>query len=274
MSARAIIQLTRLERPVGWMFLFLPGLWGWLLIQSSAWVLGLILLGSIWARSLGCVYNDYVDAPLDAQVTRTCRRFFVHSSLTPSLWIFFLSLWVIGVGFWCWILPWSALILGAVGTAGALIYPWLKRWISFPQIWLAWIFNLNVFMPFSISNQAITSEAVALYIYGMLWTLSYDTIYALQDYEDDRRMGIGSLAVWLDRKRVRLFLTICLFLRFMLLVFWWPSVLDFWHMVLLGLWICTGLHTLYRCNLYQRCSCDQAFHRSLLEGIIVVGLLY
>lgn len=170
-------------------------------------------VGAFWARSLGCVYNDWVDRDLDAHIPRTCHRPFVHHTPTAWEWGAVWAWTLIGGGLLCWALPWACSALATAGAIGALMYPWLKRITRYPQIGLAVIFNIGVWMPSLIQQVPCRGMLWGLYLYGVFWTIAYDTLYALQDEPWDRGLGIGSLAVVLGADTMPCLLYGLLFVR-------------------------------------------------------------
>jgi len=197
------MRVMRLGSPIGWILLAIPGFWGyvWGCPDGSNSTVLWIVLGAIWARSLGCFYNDWVDRDLDSVVRRTCNRPLVaHPPSRGMLWIM-AGIFTLGACCFIYYLPISCTILGIMGGVGTLVYPWAKRFTAYPQVILALIFNLAVWMPVCIENRPCIWGLALLYGYGMLWTIAYDTVYAFQDVQDDVPAGIGSLAVKLGYKR-------------------------------------------------------------------------
>jgi 4-hydroxybenzoate polyprenyltransferase len=194
---RDCVLVMRLNAPVGWILLALPGFWGfaWACPHGDVRIMGWIILGAIWARSLGCFYNDWVDRGLDAKVERTRQRPLVSAPPCQTMRILMAFIALFGGIIFMACLPWSCTFLALFGGLGVLIYPWSKRFTHYPQVLLGFLFNLSLWMPPLIAQALISTGLCVLYIYGVLWTISYDTVYAFQDFHDDQRFGIGSLAV-------------------------------------------------------------------------------
>lgn len=187
----------RLQAPLGVLLLYLPCLWGLALSPQDLWPAYAIFgVGAFWARSLGCLYNDVVDAPLDINVARTRHRPLASGLLSRKRaggLLPFLSL--SGLPF-LYLLPVKASVLSFVGMAFSLFYPFAKRVMAYPQVILALAFNMGVFVAAAYTGAALSGRALwMVWLGGVVFTLEYDTIYAFQDVKDDRVHGIGSLAV-------------------------------------------------------------------------------
>jgi 4-hydroxybenzoate polyprenyltransferase len=195
-GARGYARLARLDRPAGSWLLFWPCAWGVALAGGlvSDWALiAWFAIGSIAMRAAGCVWNDIIDRDLDAQVARTRVRPVASGAISVKrAMAFAIALSLIGL------IVVLQLRLAAQVTAIASLglvagYPFMKRITWWPQAWLGLTFNWGALVGFV----AITDPAPAmalLYAGGIAWTLGYDTIYALQDIEDDAMAGIKSSA--------------------------------------------------------------------------------
>jgi 4-hydroxybenzoate polyprenyltransferase len=194
--AQAYARLARLDRPAGSWLLFWPCAAGVALAGGLAmdWPLVLwFLIGSIAMRAAGCVWNDIIDRKLDAQVARTRARPVASGAISvPAALAFATALSLIGLLVLLQLRP----LAQAVALASLLLvaaYPFMKRITWWPQAWLGLTFNWGVLVGYTAI--AAPSPAMALlYLAGIFWTLGYDTIYALQDIEDDAMAGIKSSA--------------------------------------------------------------------------------
>lgn len=211
-------DVMRLGSPVGWILLVIPGYWGFLWCGGTYSVALWITAGAIWARSLGCFYNDWIDRSLDAKVVRTKKRPLVAQPPSWTMLAIVTVLFITGVGVFSYFLPFSCVLIAGLGLMGTLIYPWCKRFTYYPQILLGLIFNLAVWMPACITGQAFSPGLWVLYAYGVIWTVSYDTLYAFQDIEDDGPAGIHSLALKMGPKQGYKVLGLLMGVRFALLL--------------------------------------------------------
>ena len=201
MGIRPYLQLSRLDRPVGYWLLALPGWIGLAfagLSQGLVWMdliwAILILIGSIAMRGAGCTYNDIVDQDLDAQVERTALRPLPAGTVTTKQawrWTFA----QIGVGFLVWLcLPLLAKGIALLALPLVAAYPFMKRITWFPQVWLGMTFNWAVLVAYAAKTGTVSLPLFVLYAGLIFWTVGYDTIYACQDIEDDAMVGIKSTA--------------------------------------------------------------------------------
>ena len=201
---RPYLQLSRLDRPVGYWLLALPG---WIGLMVPAWLCRpdwqswsplywgtLILIGAIAMRGAGCTYNDLVDRDLDAQVERTASRPLPSGRVTPKQAWLWLTL-QLGVGFGVWLaLPWGAKLVALAALPLVAAYPFMKRITWWPQLWLGMTLNWAVLVAYTIKTGGLDLTIGLIYLGLAAWTVGYDTIYALQDIEDDAVIGIKSTA--------------------------------------------------------------------------------
>jgi len=194
--------LARFDRPIGWWLLFWPCAWGvWLTGEGLQWQLVLwLLLGAIAMRGAGCVYNDIVDADLDRKVARTAERPVASGRVSrKAAWAWLLAL--CGVGLVVLLqLRWEAQLvaLGSLGLIAA--YPFMKRITWWPQAWLGLVFTWGALVGWTALRGDRLDVLAALYAGSIFWCIGYDTIYALQDREDDALAGIRSSALRLGTR--------------------------------------------------------------------------
>ena len=196
-SVRPYASLIRFDRPIGAWLLFWPGAWSVALARPSgeAWLLILWLALGAWAmRSAGCVYNDIVDKDLDARVERTRLRPLASKrvSLTAA-WILLVAMSLIGLVVLLQ-LHRTAQIVALVSLAPVAAYPFMKRITWWPQAWLGLTFTWGAPLGFAAATGTLGWPALLLYAGAFFWTLGYDTIYAIQDIEDDALAGVKSSA--------------------------------------------------------------------------------
>lgn len=198
----AYIRLTRLDKPVGIYLLLWPTLWALVAAAQGIpeWSLLLIFtLGVVVMRSAGCVINDYADRKVDGHVKRTNARPLVDGSLTgkQAITAFFVLLFValILVLF----LNYQTILLSFVAVFLAAIYPFMKRYTHLPQLFLGAAFSWAIPMAFMATVENIPVVAWWLFAANLLWTVAYDTLYAMVDRDDDLKIGVKSTAILFGR---------------------------------------------------------------------------
>ena len=199
-SLRPWLRLGRFDRPAGTWLLLLPG-WQALALgpamKGRPPDLGLIALFAIGAavmRAAGCAFNDIVDRDLDAKVARTAQRPIPSGQLTVRQACAFLAgCSLVGLGVLLTMNP-LAMALGVLSLVLVAIYPFMKRITWWPQAWLGLTFNWGALLGFAAATGRLAWPAALLYLGGLFWTLGYDTIYAIQDLEDDALAGVKSSA--------------------------------------------------------------------------------
>ncbi len=193
-------RLARLDRPAGSWLLFWPCAWGVALaggLASQPWLIAWFGIGSIAMRAAGCVWNDIVDRDLDAQVERTRARPVASGAISVKKALAFaVGLSLIGLVVLLQLRLLAQLVaISSLGLVAA--YPFMKRITWWPQAWLGLTFNWGALVGFAAVADPAPAPMPAmalLYAGGIAWTLGYDTIYALQDIEDDAMAGIKSSA--------------------------------------------------------------------------------
>lgn len=193
--------LMRLHRPIGISLLLWPTLMAlWLAGrgQPEPRLVVIFVLGVIVMRSAGCVINDFADRHFDGHVERTQARPLAAGKVKPWEAIgLFSALLLLGLVL-AWQLDPQTLRLSVIGAGLATIYPFLKRVTYFPQIGLGVAFGWAVPMAYSAQAQKLTAACWILYAATLLWAVAYDTLYAVVDKEDDKKIGIKSTALWLE----------------------------------------------------------------------------
>lgn len=205
---RPYAMLARLDRPVGIWLLFLPCLIGLgfqrvssgLFLADLAWA-ALFLIGAAVMRGAGCTWNDITDRDFDAKVSRTALRPIPSGAVTLKQAYVFLLV-QLGIGFGVWLLlPGDAKITALLALPLVAVYPFAKRVTWWPQAWLGMTFNWGVLVGAATAS-VITGPVYILYFGLVLWTVAYDTIYALQDREDDALIGVRSTARLFGKRAV------------------------------------------------------------------------
>ncbi|MEN8676663.1 MAG: 4-hydroxybenzoate octaprenyltransferase [Alteriqipengyuania sp.] len=199
---RDLAQLARFDRPIGWWLLFWPCVFGvWLSGAGWQWgLLAMLLAGSIAMRGAGCVYNDITDAELDKKVARTASRPIASGRVSKrTAWIWLGALSLVGLVVLLQ-LPLQAQIVALASLLLVAAYPFMKRITWWPQAWLGLTFNWGVLVGWATLVGENWGVALAVYLGCALWTVGYDTIYAVQDREDDALVGIRSSALRMGGK--------------------------------------------------------------------------
>ena len=194
---RDLALLARFDRPIGWWLLFWPCVWGVELAGGEdRWALvGWLLLGAVAMRGAGCALNDIVDADLDRKVARTASRPVASGRVRPgTAWAWLLALCAVGLVVLLQ-LRWQAQAVALVSVAPVAAYPFMKRITWWPQAWLGMVFSWGALVGWVEIRGDHLEALAALYLGCIAWVIGYDTIYALQDREDDALVGIRSSAL-------------------------------------------------------------------------------
>jgi 4-hydroxybenzoate polyprenyltransferase len=201
-AARPYALLARFDRPIGWWLLYWPGAWAIALAGGlpERWPMLLwFLLGSIAMRGAGCVYNDIVDRDLDAKVARTASRPIASGAVSlKAAWSWLVALCLIGLIVLLQ-LRWQAQLVALASLVLVAAYPFMKRITWWPQAWLGLVFTWSAPVAWVEITGGMSLAGLMLYAGAFFWVIGYDTIYALQDREDDALVGIKSSALAMGR---------------------------------------------------------------------------
>jgi 4-hydroxybenzoate polyprenyltransferase len=195
---RPYASLARFDRPIGWWLLYWPCAWGLALsggVREHWPLFGWLLLGAIAMRGAGCVYNDIADRDLDTQVERTRLRPIASGAVSlKRAWVWLVALSLIGLIVLLQ-LRWEAQLVALASLAPVAAYPFMKRITWWPQAWLGMVFSWGALVAWVAVTGAPAWPMALLYAGSIAWVIGYDTIYALQDREDDALIGVRSSAL-------------------------------------------------------------------------------
>ena len=197
-------QLGRYDRPEGALLLFWPCIWGILLSSNFSLVkiqyFFLFLIGSFVMRGAGCTLNDIVDRNIDRKVQRTKSRPLASKKISMRMAIFFLFFQLFLGLFVVLNLSATGIFISFSIIPFILIYPYLKRLTYYPQVLLGLVFNWGILVGYYEINQILDLKVLLLYLFGVLLTIGYDTIYGFQDLRDDIRINIKSLSIKIQNR--------------------------------------------------------------------------
>jgi len=206
----AYFRLMRLNKPIGIYLLLWPTYWA-LFLSAGGWpdidLLIIFTFGVIMTRSAGCVINDYADREIDKHIARTRDRPITAGEISPkaALLLFF----ALGLAAFVLVLLTNTLTIkiSFIALALAVLYPFTKRWTNLPQLILGLAFAMSVPMAFSAQTGTVPVSAGWIFLATVLWTLIYDTLYAMADRDEDLKIGVKSTAI-LFAKYDQIFITL------------------------------------------------------------------
>ena len=220
------IELTRLKRPIGFMLLFWPCLWGLTLVYdfnsnlfNYFFYSALFLSGSILMRSAGCIVNDIADKNFDQKVERTKNRPIASGKVSVKLASTY-ALILCGIAFLVLInFNKLTILMALISMPLAFTYPLMKRITYWPQLFLGITFNYGLVLAWISISGEISIIPIIFYLGAIFWTLGYDTIYGFQDIKDDEIIGVKSTSIKFknDPKKF-LFISYCMFIISLFLI--------------------------------------------------------
>ena len=270
-------KLVRLDKPIGILLLLWPTLWGLWLARGGLppWVLlWIFVIGTVLMRSAGCAINDFADRKFDAQVERTKNRPLVTGVIQP--WEALLVAAILALAAFLMILKLNTLTiqLSVVALVLAAVYPFTKRFFTMPQAWLGIAFGFGIPMAFAAQLNAVPPLAWALLAANVLWTIAYDTEYAMVDRNDDVRLGIKTSAILFgERDVLAVMACYALFLLAMLGIGIWQDYGPFYT----GGLLVAGMVAAYHYRLIRDRTREGAFkafrHNNWIGAAIFAGIV-
>jgi len=270
------VQLMRLDKPIGIYLLLWPTWWALWLASDGMPALDMLLIfttGVLLMRSAGCVINDYADRHFDGAVARTAQRPLALGvvSAAEALQLFIVLL-LMAATLLCW-LSWQTILLSLVAVLLASVYPFMKRYTHLPQVVLGMAFSWGMPMSYMAITGRLGTEVWLLYAANLLWTVAYDTYYAMVDQTDDEKIGVKSTARLFGRyARAIIFSLQLAALMLLYLVgegaaLGWPFLLALVLALLLFIWQ-------WRISLQGRDGCFKAFlHNHYVGALIFAGIV-
>jgi 4-hydroxybenzoate polyprenyltransferase len=277
LSVDALRRLMRFDRPIGILLLLWPTLWALWVAGDGAPSLRNVLIfctGVVLMRAAGCIMNDVADRKYDPHVERTRLRPLAAGELTVrQALITFAALMLLAFGL---VLLTNALTikLAFAGAALAASYPFFKRWTHFPQVVLGLAFGWGIPMAFAAENGQIAAVAWLILLINVIWSVIYDTLYAMVDRDDDISVGLKSTAILfgdydlLILRILKVLMVVLLLLLGLVLQLSWP-----WYV---GVFVASGLFILQQVWVVerQREACFKAFLNNNWVGLVIfLGLL-
>ena len=277
---KIFVELSRLNKPIGFMLLFWPCSWGLAYayhfnqnLNLFIYYLILFFLGSVLMRSAGCIFNDIVDKDFDNKVERTKKRPITSGKITVKSSLFYV--FVLCILAFLILIQFNNLtiMLGMGSMFLAFAYPFMKRITYWPQLFLGLTFNWGLIMAWTSINNEINVEIVILYISAIFWTLGYDTIYGVQDMSDDEIIGLKSTSIKF-KKNIKTFVTISYLLTLFTLIFVFKDFLGvniFSFLILM--FFLSLLFQIMKFKKSNSKSCLEAFKFNNISGFILFSAI-
>ena len=273
---KIFIELTRLNKPIGFMLLFWPCAWGLAYANSFQnntdlliHYLFLFFFGAVLMRSAGCIFNDIVDKDFDKKVKRTKSRPIAAGKISVKhSFIYVVALcslaFLVLIQF-----NQKTIIIGMSSMILAFSYPFMKRITYWPQLFLGITFNWGILMAWTAMNNSVSLEIMTLYFSAIFWTLGYDTIYGAQDMSDDEIIGLKSTSIKF-KNNIKNFIFISYALTMCLLLILFKDYLGKnIFSVLLVLSFGTLLYQIIKFKKNNSKSCLKLFKLNNITGLII-----
>ncbi len=277
LNIKLFVELTRLNKPIGFMLLFWPCIWGLTIayefnseLHTYFFYMLLFLLGAVLMRSAGCIVNDITDKNFDKLVERTKNRPIASGKVSvklASLYSFFLCsiafLVLINFNFFT---IWMALLSMPL----AFTYPLMKRFTYWPQLFLGITFNYGLILAWIAITNEIAIIPIIFYFGAIFWTLGYDTIYGYQDINDDEIIGVKSTSIKF-KNNPKKFISFCyfIFINTLILI---GLLMNFNYFYFLFLFLPIGhlfFFQIYKLNIEDPTSCLSKFKSNNVLGLLI-----
>ena len=269
------INVTRLNKPIGFFLLFWPCSWGLSLalyfdgdLNIFLYYLFLFFCGSVLMRSAGCIINDIVDEEIDKKVFRTKNRPIASGLLSKKLaWIYTLILcslaFLILIQF-----NFLTICLGIFSVIFVFSYPFMKRYTYWPQLFLGFTFNWGVVMAWTSVMNEISYLPILLYMGAIFWTLGYDTIYGIQDISDDEVIGVKSTAIKF-KNNLNLFIGGCYLISSTIILFIMMTLKINYSLIFSIFFVLSLFYQIKICQIKSSQNCLRAFKLNNLSALTV-----
>ena len=270
-------RLARLDKPVGWLLLLWPTLWAvWIAAdgQPRPGLVAVFVLGVITMRAAGCVINDYLDRDFDPQVARTRDRPLASGAVTPKEALGVFAVLMLAAFLLVLTLNSQTILLSFAGAFIAMTYPLAKRFTNLPQVYLGIAFSWGIPMAFTAQESPLVPLAWWLLGTNLLWTVAYDTMYAMADRPDDLKAGIKSTAILFGRFDLAINAALqCLTLVSLGLIGWRLALGSVFYLGLVAAGG-TAVYQYYLCRDRDRQRCLKAFLNNIwFGGFVFAGLV-
>ena len=276
-NLNVFIELTRLNKPIGYMLLFWPCLWGLTLAYDFSEDLNfflfysfLFLSGSVLMRSAGCIVNDIVDKDFDKKVERTKKRPLASGKISVFVAIIYVTvlcalalLVLINFNF-------LTIILALASMPLAFTFPLMKRFTYWPQLFLGITFNYGLILGWTSVQENVDIIPLIFYFGAIFWTLGYDTIYGYQDIKDDEIIGVKSTSIKFKNNPNK-FLYLCFSITSLSLIFT-GIYMKFSYIYFIGLIIIAYhlfIFQIKKLDIKQPNICLKIFKSNNLLGLLV-----
>ena len=274
-NIRPYVELARLDKPIGIYLLLWPSLLG-LLISGFNSNIGfkeffIVIIGSILVRSCGCVINDISDFKIDKLVKRTVGRPLASGAVTlQSAWRFFFLLSFLSILILLFTNPFT-IKMSMFFALLIVLYPLTKRFFIAPQIILGITFGSGSIISYSLVSDTFTVSILLLYVGIIAWIVSFDTIYAFQDKEDDINIGVKSTAILWGTNSIKICQSLQIFFYFMLTLVALINSFSFYFIITLIILI---LLLFFQKKLINQCKFLEAFKINNWIGLVAVISFY
>ena len=281
-NLKLFIQLTRLNKPIGYMLLFWPCLWGLTIaynfennLNTYFFYLILFFLGSLFMRSAGCIVNDIADRNFDKKVARTKNRPIASGKISIFLASVYASIlclfaFVVLINFNI-----LTIILAIASMPFAFSYPLMKRFTYWPQLFLGITFNYGLILAWISIHESVSIIPILFYFGAIFWTLGYDTIYGYQDIKDDEIIGVKSTSIKF-KNNPKKFILICYltFIAALILIGVLMKFNLFYFLFLIIPILQLIFSQIYKLNVNDPLNCLAKFKSNNFLGLIIfVNLL-
>ena len=278
---QTLIQLTRLNKPTGFLLLFWPCVWGLTLgyyfnNETTLYLKHIILffLGSVLMRSAGCIFNDIIDRDFDKKVERTMERPIAAGKISVLESFVYIILICLAALLILMQFNLLTIVLGIISMPLAFAYPFMKRITYWPQLFLGLTFNWGIIMGWTSLTNTISIEPLVLYLSAIFWTLGYHTIYGLPDILDDEIIGIKSTSIKF-KNNVKIFVGTCYSLCvFLILIMFFMMQINKYLLLLTIPFILSFVYQIKISKTSNPETCLVAFKNNNLTGLLIFIFIF
>ena len=275
---KLFIELTRLKKPIGYMLLFWPCAWGLTLaydfsndLRNYFFYLILFFLGAVLMRSAGCIVNDILDKEFDKKVFRTKNRPIASGQISVKIALLYVATLCLLALLVLLNFNQYTILLALGSMPLAFIYPLMKRFTYWPQLFLGITFNYGLILGWTAVKGQTDIALITFYLGAIFWTLGYDTIYGFQDIKDDEIIGLKSTSIKFKNNPLK-FLILCysVFLLNLLITGYLMELNSFFYLIFILIMLQMFYFQLKKLNIKNSLECLTTFKSNNLLGLLVL----
>ena len=268
------LRLMRFDKPIGIYLLLYPTLWALILAGADLKIFIIFIIGVVLMRSGGCVINDFADRKIDKLITRTKNRPLTTGEISSKSALILFVLLITSAFILVLFTNYLTIKLSLIAVILASLYPFTKRFFVMPQLFLGLAFAMSVPMSFSASLDYLPNSVWLIFMATVIWTIIYDTMYAMSDREDDLKIGVKSSAIFFGNQDKLIIAILQIILLIIFILIGQAFSLNYIYFITVFLVAILMIYHQFLIKNRDKTLCFKAFlHNNYLGLIITLGII-